>query len=315
MGAIMDGEATPAQIGALLGGDGRARRDARTRSTGFARAMRARAVPLVVARARSTPAAPAATAPAPSTSRPWRRSWWRPAACRWPSTATARRAAPAAAPTCSRRSASASTRPPATVQTALDEVGWTFLFAPALPRRDPPRRGPAQGAGRAHRLQPARPAHEPGAAGRRRWSACRRPELAAVRGALPAAARDEAGLGRARQRPRRADPGRPHDRGRARTARRCGRSRSSPRGRGPRARAARGAARRRPAGERGHRARGAGRARRGRSATSCCSTPPPRCVVAGPGGATCATARAGGRRDRRRARPARSLERVREALA
>ena len=71
---------------------------------GFARTMRARAVPLPARRAPSTPAAPAATAPAPSTSRPWPRSWWPPAACRWPSTATARRAGAAAAPTCSRRS-------------------------------------------------------------------------------------------------------------------------------------------------------------------------------------------------------------------
>ena len=103
MAAIMDGEATPAQIGALLGGAGRARRD-RGRGRGL-RAHDARAGGAARARrAPSTPAAPAATAPAPSTSRPWPRSWWRPAACPWPSTATARPAAAAAAPTCWRRS-------------------------------------------------------------------------------------------------------------------------------------------------------------------------------------------------------------------
>ena len=48
MGAIMDGEATPAQIGALLAALA-ARGETEDEVSGFARAMRARAVPLTLA--------------------------------------------------------------------------------------------------------------------------------------------------------------------------------------------------------------------------------------------------------------------------
>ena len=78
---------------------------------GAARAMRSRATPLVVPAcpsAASTPAAPAATARARSTSRRSPRSSSPRAAASSPSTATARCRRSAARPTCSRRSASRS---------------------------------------------------------------------------------------------------------------------------------------------------------------------------------------------------------------
>ena len=131
MAAIMDGEATPAQIGALLAALA-VRGETEDEVVGFARTMRARAVPLVRRGAPSTPAARAGTGRARSTSPPWPRSWWPPAGCPWPSTATARPAGAAAAPTCWRRWACASTRPCRLVQHCLDEIGWAFLFAPTF---------------------------------------------------------------------------------------------------------------------------------------------------------------------------------------
>ena len=129
--SIMDGEATPAQIGALLGAIA-VRGETEDEVVGFARAMRAARRRACARRAPSTPAAPAATARAPSTSPPWPRWWSPPAACRSPSTATARPAAAAAAPTCWRRWACASTPRVEAVQRCLDEAGWAFLFAPAF---------------------------------------------------------------------------------------------------------------------------------------------------------------------------------------
>ena len=59
------------------------------------------------------------------------RRWSPPApACRSPSTATARRPATAAAPTCSRRSACVSTCPPSDVRRCLERIGMGFMFAP-----------------------------------------------------------------------------------------------------------------------------------------------------------------------------------------
>ena len=52
-------------------------------------------------------------------------------ACASPSTATARCRAAAAAPTCSRRSASSSRRPPIASSTALEQASIAFFFAPA----------------------------------------------------------------------------------------------------------------------------------------------------------------------------------------
>ena len=52
-------------------------------------------------------------------------------AARWPSTATARRPACRARPTCSRRSARASTSRPTGVARCIAEAGFGFMFAPA----------------------------------------------------------------------------------------------------------------------------------------------------------------------------------------
>ena len=93
--------------------------------------------------ARSTPAAPAATARTRSTSRPSRRWSWRARACRSRSTATARPRAAAAAPSCSRRSASRSTIPPSAWRAPCREIGIGFLYArachPAMARVAPVR--------------------------------------------------------------------------------------------------------------------------------------------------------------------------------
>ena len=152
-------------------GDGGARRD-RGRGRRASRARCARGRSRSRRRAPSTPAAPAATGRAPSTSRPWRRSWSRPAGCRSPSTATARRAAPAARPTCSRRSGP-DRRAHGDGAEGARRGGLDLPVRAALPRRDAPRGRAAQGAGRAHRLQPARARSRTRRGPRRRWSACR----------------------------------------------------------------------------------------------------------------------------------------------
>ena len=130
--SVMDGEATPAQLAALLMGAAHARRDGRRAGRvrdGDARARRPRRG---ARRARSTSSAPAATAAARSTSRrPPRWSWPRPA-CPSPSTATARSPRRPARPTCSRRSASGSTTTRRRRRRALRDVGFAFLFAPAF---------------------------------------------------------------------------------------------------------------------------------------------------------------------------------------
>ena len=217
-------------------------------------------------RAPSTPAAPAATARAPSTSRPWPRSWSRPAACAWPSTATARPAAPAAAPTCSRRSACASTRPWPSCSGALDAIGWTFLFAPTFHAVDPPRGLPAHarwGCGRRStcsgrsRTPPDR---------RARWSACRAPSIAPFvarclqrLGTKRAWVVNGSGLDELTLAGPTSVAALEGDTVRTFTV--------TPEDAGLASGAARGAARRRPAGERGDRARGARRERRGRGGT------------------------------------------------
>ena len=180
--------------------------------------------------------------------------------------ATARPAAPAAAPTCWRRSASASTRRWPSSSGALDTTGWTFLFAPkfhastrhaASPRRE-------MGVRTAFNLlgpltNPARPEGQVVGVPTRRDRAVRR--------ALPAAARDEAGLGGERERPRRADARRPHLGRRARGRRGAdvhGRRRRTRVSRAPRSRPCAGATRRRTRRSPARCSRG----RRGRGATS-----------------------------------------------
>ena len=169
MATIMDGEATPAQIGALLAALA-ARGETEDEIVGFARTMRARAVPLTAPgchrhvrhRRRRRGHVQHLHRRVARRGR-LRRSPWR-------STATARPRAGAGAPTCSRRSDCGSTRPLATVQRSLDETGWAFLFAPAFHASTRHAVAPRKELGVAHGLQPPRPAHEPrpaGSAGRR----------------------------------------------------------------------------------------------------------------------------------------------------
>ena len=88
MGAIMSGDATPAQVGALL--VGLTMKGERPQEiVGLAKTMRANAVQLSQTfDTCSTRAAPAATGRAPSIFRPRRHSWPRPRACASRSTAT-----------------------------------------------------------------------------------------------------------------------------------------------------------------------------------------------------------------------------------
>ena len=110
MAAIMRGEAAPAQIAGLLVGLAmKGERPSRAGRPGADHARQRRGISTPAQPGPcSTPAAPAAIAPAPSTSRPRRRSCWPPAAPGSPSTATGRSRASAAAPTSSRRLASTS---------------------------------------------------------------------------------------------------------------------------------------------------------------------------------------------------------------
>ena len=140
---------------------------------GCAEAMRAHVLAgrALSARTSSTPPGRAATARARSTSRRPRRSSPQRRGPASPSTATARSRRPPARPTCSRRSASSSSSPPARIARSIDELGFGFLFAPthhpAMRHAAPVRRE----LGDAHGLQRPRPADEPrrraGAGGRR----------------------------------------------------------------------------------------------------------------------------------------------------
>ena len=174
MDEIMEGRAQPAQIAGLLigagdegraaGRDRRARADdARPRDAAVAR----------VSRRCSTRAAPAATARTRSTSRPSRRSCSRRAACASPSTATDRCRAGAAAPICSRRSASTSRAEPAVVERCLDGGRHRVLLRADVSSVDAARGADAPRARRPHGVQPARSADEPGRARRGSSSACR----------------------------------------------------------------------------------------------------------------------------------------------
>jgi anthranilate synthase/phosphoribosyltransferase len=128
MGTIMDGEATPAQIGALLAAMA-ARGETEDEVVGFARAMRARAVPLVSRGAVDTCGTGGDGAGTFNISTV---ASIVVAACGVPVAKHGNRAA-------SGKCGSADVlealgvridAPPSVVQKALDETGWTFLFAP-----------------------------------------------------------------------------------------------------------------------------------------------------------------------------------------
>ena len=131
MGSIMGGEATPAQIGGLLVAL-RTKGETVDEITGFAEAMREHVVPVTPTRtpvvdivgtggdgARTFNISTAAGSSRPRPAPPSR------------STATARRARPAARPTCSRSSASRSSSRPSGSPRSIDELGFGFMFARA----------------------------------------------------------------------------------------------------------------------------------------------------------------------------------------
>jgi anthranilate phosphoribosyltransferase len=128
MGAIMDGEATPAQIGGLLGAMA-ARGETEDEVVGFARAMRARAVPLVSHGAVDTCGTGGDGAGTFNISTV---ASFVVAACGVP---VAKHGNRSASGTCGSADVLEALGvridpPPAVVQRALDETGWTFLFAP-----------------------------------------------------------------------------------------------------------------------------------------------------------------------------------------
>jgi len=143
MDSIMDGEATPAQIGALLGAIG-ARGETEDEVVGFARAMRARAVPLTSQGAVDTCGTGGDGAGTFNISTV---ASFVVAACGVP---VAKHGNRSASGTCGSADVLEALgvridAPVATVQRALDTTGWTFLFAPkfhastrhaASPRRE-----------------------------------------------------------------------------------------------------------------------------------------------------------------------------------
>ena len=276
MGAVMDGEATPAQLAALLMGL-RMRGETVDELAGFATAMRERVLRGRGARRDDRRRrAPAATAAGRSTSRRPRRWSSRRPASRSPSTATGRSPRRPARPTSSMRSAC--DRPRRGVGGAgLRDNGFAFLFAPNFhpamthAGADPPRDR------RADRVQPARPADQPGRTRRQLLGVGDRGRAPRIAEVAPAAGH-------------RADVRHPRRRRRRAAARRQRRAvpRRPGRGRAPRhpvdAARARPHAdgevrRRRRGGERRDSSRRSPR-RAGRGATSCCSTPGRRCSSA-----------------------------------
>ncbi len=192
MGAIMDGEATPAQIGALLAALA-VRGETEDEVVGFARTMRARAVPL---RSRGAIDTCGTGGDGAGTFNISTVASLVVAACGVPVAKHGNRSASGSCGSADVLEALGVRidAPLAVVQRCLDEVGLGVPLRPRLPRLHAARGGAAEGAGRAHRLQPARAPHEPGVARRRRWWGCRgRPDR--VRGPLPAAAGRRSGPG------------------------------------------------------------------------------------------------------------------------
>ncbi|MGE5126177.1 MAG: bifunctional anthranilate synthase component II/anthranilate phosphoribosyltransferase [Betaproteobacteria bacterium] len=128
MGAIMDGEATPAQIGGLLAAMA-ARGETEDEVVGFARTMRARAVPLTSSGAVDTCGTGGDGAGTFNISTV---ASFVVAACGVP---VAKHGNRSASGTCGSADVLEALgvridAPPDVVQAALDTVGWTFLFAP-----------------------------------------------------------------------------------------------------------------------------------------------------------------------------------------
>ena len=128
MATIMDGEATPAQIGALLAAMA-ARGETEDEVVGFARTMRARAVPLTSSGAVDTCGTGGDGAGTFNISTV---ASFVVAACGVP---VAKHGNRSASGTCGSADVLEALgvridAPPAVVQAALDTVGWTFLFAP-----------------------------------------------------------------------------------------------------------------------------------------------------------------------------------------
>jgi len=128
MGSIMDGEATPAQIGGLLAAMA-ARGETEDEVVGFARAMRARAVPLTSRGAVDTCGTGGDGAGTFNISTV---ASFVVAACGVP---VAKHGNRSASGTCGSADVLEALGvridgPPASVQSALDSAGWTFLFAP-----------------------------------------------------------------------------------------------------------------------------------------------------------------------------------------
>ena len=132
MDLVMTGQATPAQLAGLLVGLSM-KGERPEEIVGLARTMRAHAVPLTSSAARSsTRAAPAAIAPAPSTSPRPPRSCWRRAGVR-----VAKHGNRSVSSRCGSADVFEAlgvniTAPPPVVERSLDEAGVAFLFAPSF---------------------------------------------------------------------------------------------------------------------------------------------------------------------------------------
>ena len=163
MGTIMDGDATPAQIGALLAAMA-ARGETEDEVVGFARAMRARAVPLQLEgrrrhlRHRRRRGGHVQHLDRGLVRRRGLRRAGREARQPLGERHVRQRRRARGARRAHRRAARDGAE-------GARRGGLELPVRAEVPRLDPPRRRPPQGDGRPHRLQPPRPAHEPGAAG------------------------------------------------------------------------------------------------------------------------------------------------------